>query len=249
MSITSELDCVAPPKKRRRALYMTELLIEIDDNPDVLGRLSDEEREVVEGRGCRRSYAVGEIVFEQGRRHDGIFVIESGRVRSYYVGANAREITLAYWTPGHFVGGPEIFGGGEHIWTAEATEPSEILHLSGLELRSLVQTMPHLATGLIEALVHKGKCYSALLQLLGTRSVSNRLAHLILTLARRFGTPHGPQIVIETTFTDFELANMIGSTRQWVSTTLGRFESEGLIKRQGRRIIVRKVAALEDMSV
>lgn len=140
-----------------------------------------------------------------------------------------REITLAYWTAGHFAGGPEIFGGGEHMWSAEAVEPSEILHLSGSTLRALMQTIPALAIGLIEALVYKGKCYSALLQLLGTRSVTKRPAHLICTLAERARSRQAETIVMDMFFTNEELANMIGATRQWVSLTLRRFESEGVI--------------------
>ena len=48
--------------------------------------------------------------------------------------------------------GHETFGGGEHMWSAEAVERSEILHLSGTTLRTLVQKIPALAVGLIEAL-------------------------------------------------------------------------------------------------
>jgi CRP/FNR family cyclic AMP-dependent transcriptional regulator len=232
-----------------RALYMTESLVEIDENPDMLGRLSEDEYARVVALGRPGTYQPGDFVFQQGLSHDGIFVIQSGRIRSFYVGPNAREITLAYWTAGHFAGGPEIFGGGEHMWSAEAVEPSEILHLSGSTLRALVQTIPALAIGLIEALVYKGKCYSALLQLLGTRSVTKRLAHLICTLAERARSRQAETIVIDMFFTNEELANMIGATRQWVSLTLRRFESEGVIACEGRRMVVLDPKALLAMSV
>lgn len=217
---------------------MTESLVEIADNPDILGRLSVDERARVVSRGRLREYAPGELVFEQGGHHDGIFVIRGGLVRSFYVGANGREITLAYWTPGHFVGGPEIFGGGEHMWTAEAVERSNIVHLPGNELRALVQEIPKLAVGLIEALVHKGKCYSALLQLLGTKPAMKRLAHLILTLAKRAGRQNDRCVVIDVSFTHEELANMIGATRQLVSLMLDRFEKDGIINCDKQRITV-----------
>ena len=54
-------------------------------------------------------------IFSQGEQHDGIYVIESGDVRTYYLGPMGRELTLAYWTPGHFVGGPEIFAWPTHV--------------------------------------------------------------------------------------------------------------------------------------
>jgi CRP-like cAMP-binding protein len=235
--------------RSERALYMTESLVEIDENPDMLGRLSPDEYAQVVGHARSREYQPGDVVFQQGLCHDGIFVIRSGRVRSFYVGPNAREITLAYWTAGHFAGGPEIFGGGEHMWSAEAVERSEILHLPGAALRALVQTIPAFAVGLIEALAYKGKCYSALLQLLGTRSATNRLAHLICTLAERARAPAAGRTVIDMFFTNEELANMVGATRQWVSLTLRRFESEGIIASEGRRMVVLNPKALLAISL
>jgi CRP/FNR family transcriptional regulator, cyclic AMP receptor protein len=232
-----------------RALYMTESLVEIDDNADMLGRLSPGEYAQVVAHARFGEHQRGDMVFQQGLCHDGIFVIQSGRVRSFYVGPNAREITLAYWTAGHFAGGPEIFGGGEHMWSAEAVERSEILHLPGTALRTLVQKIPALAVGLIEALAYKGKCYSALLQLLGTRSVTNRLAHLICTLAERARAPQAGPTTIDMFFTNEELANMVGATRQWVSLTLRRFESEGLIASEGRRMVVLNPKALLAISL
>jgi CRP/FNR family cyclic AMP-dependent transcriptional regulator len=83
---------------------------------------------------------------------------------------------LAYWPPGHFIGGPEIFGGGTHIWSGEAVEDSRVLFLPGPTVQALVTRLPSFASCLVEGLVAKGKCYSAVVQMLGTRSVIERLA-------------------------------------------------------------------------
>lgn len=222
----------------KQALYLTETLVEIEESPDVLGRLKPRDRSRVVARGKRRSFAPGKPLFSQGDAHDGIYIIESGLVRSLYVSASGREITLAYWTPGHFVGGPQVFSGGQHMWTSIAVEPSEALWLRGRALRSLIVDIPDFALGIIEGLVHKGKCYSALLQLLGTRPMGKRLAHLVLTLAERHGVREGKGIAIERGFTHEQLAAMIGATRQWVSATMERFEERRLLKRGHGRLVV-----------
>ena len=221
-----------------RALYITESLVEIPENPDFLGRLNAADRLRVIRRGTRRSYAPGKAFFRQGEKHDGIHVIETGIVRSCYAAPSGREITLAYWTPGHFVGGPEIFGGGEHMWSSIAVEQSHALWLPGKELMSLIRSIPDLALGLIEGLVHKGKCYSALLQFLGTKPMSKRLAHLLLTLVERHGATSGQTVVITRKYTHEQLASMIGATRQWVSITLDRMEREGLTTQHDGCIVV-----------
>ena len=77
----------------------------------------------------------GQSVFEQGAEHDYSYIIKSGAVRTYYVSDSGREITLGHWSKGDFVGGPDVFGGGYHIWSAVAINPSEVLAITGPELR------------------------------------------------------------------------------------------------------------------
>ena len=48
-------------------------------------------------------------------------------------------------------------------------------------------TIPALAIGIIEGLSFKGQCYSALAQMLGTRSPTERLAQLLLHLMNLYG--------------------------------------------------------------
>jgi len=211
--------------RRQQAIYLTELELE-EGHPRFFERLDPVELAAV--RLASRIYTAGPNapVFTQGETHDGIYLIEAGRIRTFYVSPSGKELTLAYWTPGHFVGGPEVFGGGIHIWSAETMEASRIAHLPGAAVRHLAETIPAFALCLIDALVAKGKCYSALAQMLGTRSVTARLAQLLLILSEASGTGGRH---IERKITHEHLAGIIGSTRQWVTATLARFQKRGLI--------------------
>ena len=57
---------------------------------DLLALLTAAERLRVRKAGRALTHADGATVFHQGERHDGIFLIEAGRVRTYYVGATGR---------------------------------------------------------------------------------------------------------------------------------------------------------------
>lgn len=193
--------------------------------PDVLGHLSESTRKAVLDLGRRREYAIGDLLFSQGDLHNGIYLIDHGLVRSFYVSEDGRELTLGFWTTGHYVGAPQLFGGGQHAWASVATAPTSCLWLPGGPLRELAGQRGDLALTLMDALVHKSQCYCDLLQLLATKSMRVRLARLLNMLAaREDGANAG--------FTHSQLASMIGSTRQWVSLTLARFEADGLIVKQ-----------------
>lgn len=193
--------------------------------PNLLARLSDTARQAVLALGRRRDYAAGDLLFRQGDHHDGVFLIDEGLVRSCYLSEDGRELTLGYWTAGHYVGAPQMFGGGRHAWTSAAETATRCLWLPGPQLRSLALEWPELALALIDALVHKSQCYCALLQLLATQSMRTRLARLLTMLAAR-------EVGSCTQLSHGQMASMIGSTRQWVSQTLARFAEEGLIVKE-----------------
>jgi CRP/FNR family transcriptional regulator, cyclic AMP receptor protein len=232
---------------RSKALLLTESAALLGGPPPLFHLLSADERELVLSHGRRRVLNRGQTVFNQGASHDGIYLIETGRIRVFYMAPSGREITLAYWHPGNFVGGPEVFGAGAHQWSGVATSNSCVVHIPGKAMHALVQQIPGLAIGLIEGLTFKGKCYSALAQMLGTRSVTERLAHLLLHLADTYGVKEADGVLIGAAFTHADLAHMVGATRQWVTISLKRLQDQGVVVTRKSRIVVRKIDVLIDM--
>ncbi len=195
--------------------------------------------------GRRIAVSRGSTLFEQGTPHDGIYLIETGRIRVFYTAPSGREITLAYWYPGNFVGGPEVFGTGMHVWSGVATGPTTVVLLPGQHLKTLAQQIPALAIGLINGLVFKGKAYSALAQMLGTRSVTQRLAHLLLHLVDTYGIADAKGVMIGARFSHADLANMVGATRQWVTTSIKRLQTEEVLAVKLGHIVVCRPDVLE----
>jgi CRP/FNR family cyclic AMP-dependent transcriptional regulator len=230
-----------------RSLLLTESVRAIGGAPSLFDTLSPAERATLVRCGRRRVLYRGQTLFSQGARNDGIFLIETGRIRVYYTAPSQREITLAYWHPGNFVGGPEVFGEGVNQWSGVATSNSAVVHLPGRELRKLVVEMPNLAIGLIEGLAFKGKCYSALAQMLGTRSITERLANLLLHLIELYGVRDPDGILIGAAFTHADLAHMVGATRQWVTISLKRLHDKNILVVRRPKIIVRRPDLLQDM--
>jgi CRP/FNR family cyclic AMP-dependent transcriptional regulator len=228
-------------------LLLTESARSLGGPPSLFETVSLRDREIVLRHGRRKVLNRGDVLFNHGTKHDGIYLIETGRVRVFYTAPSGREITLAYWGPGNFVGGPEVFGTGVHQWSGLATSNSSVVQLPGKELRALVVQIPKLAIGLIEGLAFKGKCYSALAQMLGTRSITERLAHLLLHLTQLYGVKEPGGILIDSAFTHADLAHMVGATRQWVTISLRRMQDRGIVTSRKSRIIVRKPDLLQDM--
>lgn len=229
-----------PLPAREPALFLAETIDDLNEGASFLDRLTPEAWEALRRGATPVTVEAGGSVFMQGDEHDGIWLIEEGVVRTFYAAPSGREMTLAYWTVGHFVGGPEIFGGGQHIWSADVAQVCRLLYLPAPAIRTLIQTQPSFAMALIEGLVAKGKCYSALAQMLGTRSVVERLAQLLVILAENHGRRDGNRLVIERKITHDQIATIVGSTRQWVTMTLDKFQKKGIISVARQSITVER---------
>jgi CRP/FNR family transcriptional regulator, cyclic AMP receptor protein len=216
--------------------------------PHFFDRLTEAEKMLVAASGELVRFRAGELLFRRGSPHGGIYIVYKGRIRTFYVAPSGREITLAYWSASHFVGGPEVFGGGMHVWSGMAMTDVEVLHLDRTQVAMLIHDVPSFAMALIEGLVFKGMCFSSLVQMLGTYSASSRLANLLLGLCKVYGSSINGEILIMRSFTHDELASLIGVTRQWVTITLSKFRASGFLRTEGRRIIVTDIDKLRSYS-
>jgi CRP-like cAMP-binding protein len=212
--------------------------------PGLLDGLSADDRIRLLDIGHKRSFDAEQPLFRQGDVHDGIFLIESGRIRSYYVAPSGREVTLAYWFPGNFVGAPDIFGGGTHMWASSAVQRTSTIFLPGPELRRLALGSASIAVALLDALSFKARCYSAMAQMLGTRSATERLEHLLVFLATVYGLKEPSGTVIAASLTHADLASLIGSTRQWVTVQLARLQERGVVRYNRGLLVIRDPASL-----
>jgi CRP/FNR family transcriptional regulator len=76
-------------------------------------------------------------------------------------------------------------------------------------------------------------------------TVRHRLASFLLHLAQTEGKRTADGVEVTLPVSNQELASQIGTVRELVSRNLSRFQSEGLVKIDGRRVIIRDLKALE----
>lgn len=213
--------------------------------PGLLDSLTEEHRKALLAIGQPRTFEQDEPLWQQGDLHEGIYLILDGRVRSFYTAPSGREVTLAYWVAGNFVGGPDIFGSSPHVWCSSATQRSETIFLPGPALRKLALGSAIIAVALLDALAFKARCYSAMAQMLGTRSATERLERLLVFLATAYGLKGEDGTMIAASFNHADLAALIGSTRQWVTVQFARLQRRGVLRYNRGVILIRNLSALD----
>lgn len=217
---------------------------------NLFDELEADERDMFLSRCTRHQFKAGEDLFAQGEPYTKSYLIRSGTVRTYYVAASGKEITLPHWSDGALIGGPNGFRERRpHNWSAQALNDVVVEQIRGRDLEELSLRLPRLAHYLIEALVWKLHVVSVLLQSFGTQSVPARIAHLLLKLCEQYGVPHAQGIAIGQRFSHNELGQMVGATRVWVTLALKSLKKEGLITTHGRDIVILDVKRLREKNL
>lgn len=220
----------------------------VDSAADITNRLTGAEKSRLFEAAQICNFGPGETLFRQGEPHEGIHIIKSGQIKSLYSSVEGKEFTLGYWPPGHFVGAPQVLGGGENLWTSVAEQQSMTLFIESQRLQKLVLEIPNLALGLIDGLAYKAALYAKIAQIVGTAPIATRLAVLLLCLS---GYEPGQKVgdfKIPGFHSQEQLATMVGSTRQAVAHVLTRFEKDGLISRNKNTIVITDIETLEAMA-
>lgn len=224
-----------------------DVLDRLNRREDIMGNLGAAEREDLMRHGTIKKYRNGDQVFSQGALHGHTYFILRGVIRSSYLSHSSREYTVAYWSKGDMVGGPYFINDETtYLWSGYAVEPTEVLAISGKSLRELALRTPTLAVAMLDALSFKIHWFSMLLQIMGTQSVEGRLGILLLALGTAYGAETEDGLLIRYTFTQTDLAKMIGVSRQWINNALGQFQKKGALSIVKGRLLIRNKMMLKE---
>lgn len=173
-----------------------------------------------------------------------VYMVKQGRVRLYHITENGQEVTTAVLAPGQLFGLGALFGkGGGGATFAEALEDTVICDAAAQDFISMMARHPILMAKVMMAMARQMIRLESTIETIVSRPVAGRLADLVITLAEQAErSPNGA--ILLPAYSHEELGKMIGATRESVSRTLGDWRRTGIISMQGRRITIRKPAAL-----
>lgn len=203
---------------------------------DFLGSLEAAEKEALFALGTRRPYAKGDMVFRVGDPGVHVYFLESGRMKIWQPAGSGREVILWFCLPGEIFGLAEVARGGGRVVCAQACERSLVLAVSQEAFRGFVAASPKAALSSMQVLSARLRGLSDVLVNLVEDGVDARIAKLILRLGARYGRRDGRVIHLDIPLTHQEIADMVGTTRQTVTSTLSRLRKQGVLSIDMHRI-------------
>ena len=185
----------------------------------------------------RRVYQPDEVIFLEGEPCAGLFVVHNGHVKIYKASPEGREQILTIIGPRDSFNDVAVFDGGPNPASAQAMDAAQVCVIERPTLVSLFDRYPKLAQAVVAVLAARCRMLVGMVEDLSLRSVTGRLAKLLLDQAAQ-GQDAVP-------LTRQQMAARLGTIREMVSRALRELEDEGLVRREGRQIVITDGAALE----
>ncbi|HMD98181.1 MAG TPA: Crp/Fnr family transcriptional regulator [Terriglobia bacterium] len=211
----------------------------------IFSGLSEDELRFMVQRAVSRHFSPGEIVFGEGDPCSGLYVVAAGHLRIYKSSAAGREQVLSIDGPGSSIAEVPVFDGGNYPASAAAVDRATLLFISKQDFQALCLAHPQVALKVLRVVGARLRQLVGIIEELSFTTVRHRLASLLLRLAQKEGQRTTEGVEVKLPANNQELASQIGTVRELVSRNLSRFQAEGLLRIDGRSVIIRDLEGLE----
>ncbi|MDP9373585.1 MAG: Crp/Fnr family transcriptional regulator [Chloroflexota bacterium] len=216
---------------------------------DIFRDLAPAEIEALGRRAPMRTVPAGTIFYSPEEPSEVLFILKAGKVRIYRLSVEGKALTTAIVAAGTIFGEMAILGQGMHDSYAEALAPCTLCLMSRDDVKTLLLGDPRIALRITEILGRRLLEAERRLSDFAFKSLPQRLATLLVTLAEREGREPrlfrlGRPEVPEVRYTHEQLAEMVGGGRETVTKVLNEWREGGLIELKRGRVVLLDSGAL-----
>jgi len=207
--------------------------------------LTDKEFGFLAKRAVPHKLASGTLIFSEGEACRGLYIVAGGAVKIFKTSPGGREQVLTVDGPGHLIAELPVFDGGSYPASAMAMGETSLLFVSKQDFHALCLEHPEVTLKVLKAVGARLRKLVGVIEELSFTTVRHRLAVLLLSEAKRRGKQTSRGIEFTLRGSNQELAAHIGTVRELVSRNFSRFQAAGLVKLEGKTVIIPDVDALE----
>lgn len=235
--------CAAPhscsPQVRRQVLEQVPLF----------RGLSPVELESIDARMTSLAWSEDQDLYSAGDAAEHLFVLASGRAKAVHATPDGGEHVVDLLAPGDLFGGLRMLGASEHSETVRAMTTMCALRVDTGDFRDILLEHPEVAVRALEMTAARLEQARSSLSARSLAPVPQRVAGVLLRLARKFGQ-RGPDgaVLIQLPLSRADIASIAGSTPESVSRAMSRWRVEGIIDSGRRWTEIRRPERLEQIA-
>ena len=204
-----------------------------------------ETRAAIEARGRLRRLAAGQQLFAKGDPSDGVYALLSGQVEYSTLSPSGRHSIVNIVELGKWLGDLSTLDGSGRTLDCIALTEARLMHLSPADFLALFDAHPAFARMLMLIQGQRVRDLLGWVEALTKLDAEGRLAERLLLFARTRGQPVADGTRLALRFTQEEIAELIGTTRQRVNQVLHRWQEDRLVRLEDRHIVLIDIPGLQ----
>ncbi|PFK27726.1 Crp/Fnr family transcriptional regulator [Bacillus cereus] len=199
---------------------MSEIIKKHLQRVSLFKELSEEEIQPIIEISQMRMYKARSFVFMQGDPLDRVFFIHSGKVKIQKTDTSGKEQIVSILQDGEMFPHSGFFRKGSFPAHAEILEDAQLIVIPIVDFEMILIKYPELCIKLFRVLGEKIVDLQNRLEEQILHDTYARIIMLLLRLCKSNGVQIDDKYKITTHFTNQELANMIGTSRETMSRTI-----------------------------
>jgi CRP-like cAMP-binding protein len=191
--------------------------------------LSKEQLRKVNKKFTANHYSKGETIYRQGDSATMLRVVVAGNVKLVAHTLEGEGVLLDMLQPGDFFGNPTADSKDVYNETAETQTSACILSIRISDFKEVMNRYPSVAMSVLDITADRLNESRQRIQHLSTLPVTKRIAHILVTLAERFGEENRHGLLIQLPLSRKDLADMAGTSAETTSRIMSQFQEDDLI--------------------
>lgn len=189
----------------------------------------------------KKRFKRAEVVVEQGKKSDALYIILTGRARVTSADSRGREVILATLHPGDYLGEMSLIDDEPHSATVRTEIQCDVLMLGRDAFARCLPENSSMAYNIMRGLVQRHA--DRKIESLALMDVYGRVARSLLEFAVDDGAGN---LKVRDKISRQDLAKMVGASREMVSRVMKDLEERGFVQTQddGSMIVKERLLTL-----
>ncbi|MBI2279345.1 MAG: Crp/Fnr family transcriptional regulator [Bacteroidetes bacterium] len=192
-------------------------------------------------------YSKKQMVFHEGSATDGIYFIQTGKIKVFKKGAFNKNQIVRISSEGDFLGHRGFSSTNTYPVSAEAITTSSICFVSKKFFYKILEDTPKFTINLMLFLADELNYEESRLRDMAVFNVREKVAKALLILVDKLGTNSLHEINNIEDLSRQDIAELVGLNSNQVTKVLAEFKEDKVLEIEGKKIKVLQQKKLEDI--
>ncbi len=183
---------------------------------------------------CVKAYKKGTLIYSEGTRMKGCYFVYEGIVKIYQTGNEGKEQIIKFEKEGNIFGFRSVILKETACTSVETLTDCILCFIPDTILFQEIHNNPEFAYELMQIACKELGESNRYIKDIAQKSVKERLAEILLLIARDFGMEADGTLKLNISRED--LSNFVGTATETLIRLLSEYKTEGLVEAKGRKI-------------